>query len=175
MPPPSIPTGQSRMSNSTTSSGFTQVPKIFLLALVVATSVRLAIVHILRRKRKIGKLREDVQEKDSTSKAPLEKDSKEHQHPESKDQEPSTFKPVYPWVSPPQPLPGPYDPRLYPLPTIRRHSYDPSTIISEENKAISYSRRVSTNSIPARHSTLQGTVTTSSKGWRRNQWVVGGG
>ncbi|KAF2809048.1 uncharacterized protein BDZ99DRAFT_533440 [Mytilinidion resinicola] len=92
-----------------------------------------------------------------------------------------TFKPIYPWTSPPQPLPGPYDPRLYPAPTLRRHSYpDPSPPpATTTTTTLSYTRRVSTNSIPPRHAAvLHGTITTASagatRGWRRNHWVVGG-
>ncbi|KAF2678525.1 hypothetical protein K458DRAFT_316821 [Lentithecium fluviatile CBS 122367] len=116
-----------------------------------------------------------VKEKDiGTCQAPLEKDLRQHAIQERKDQLRPTFKPIYPWTSPPQPLPGPYDPRLYPLPTIRRHSYDPSVVAQEQDATISYERRVSTNSIPTQQAKLHGTVTTSTDGWRRNQWVISG-
>lgn len=170
------------MPNSISSDGYTQWPKIFLLVLVVTTGIRMAVLHCARKKRRIAAASQHVQEeKDSTScQAPSEKDLRQDGCPQSKDQPPPTFRPIYPWISAPQPLPGPYDPRFYPLPTIRRHSYDPSHGPSPEAEAhtISYTRRVSTNSLPTRHPTLHGKVTTTSNstaGWRRNQWVVSGG
>ncbi|KAF2252272.1 hypothetical protein BU26DRAFT_254494 [Trematosphaeria pertusa] len=176
-PPPSLPTGQSRISNSSASNGFgyAQLSKIFLLVLVVATGIRLAIINFMTRKRRIATSYQQIQEKDPRAcQAPREKDLRQARVPQSKDHPASTFKPVYPWTSPPQPLPGPYDPRLYPLPTVRRHSYDPSVLVPEQDSTISYTRRVSTNSIPPRQAEIHGTVTTSMKGWRRNQWVVSG-
>lgn len=90
-----------------------------------------------------------------------------------------TGQPIYPWTSPPQPLPGPYDPRLYPPVTIRRHSHpNPACVAPMETNLINYTRRVSTNSIPSRQSILHGKVTSASNGttgWRRNHWVVEGG
>lgn len=176
---PSAPAGQSRISSSSTSHnyGYTQVFKIFLLVLVVATGIRLAITKFMTRKgrRPASVPTIHLQEKDiKLCQAPSEKDLRRHQVLERKDQRPPTFKPIYPWTSPPQTLPGPYDPRLYPLPTIRRHSCDPSVAVSEQNATILYTRRVSTNSIPSTQTTLHGTVTTSTKGWRRNQWVISG-
>ncbi|EAT82676.1 hypothetical protein SNOG_10341 [Parastagonospora nodorum SN15] len=35
--------------------------------------------------------------------------------------------PIYPWIAPPTPLPGPYDAPYYPLPSIRKYSHDSST------------------------------------------------
>ncbi|KAH7113856.1 hypothetical protein B0J11DRAFT_141889 [Dendryphion nanum] len=102
------------------------------------------------------------------------------------DPEPSTFQPIYPWVLPPQPLPGPYD---LPLPTLRRHSpadadkspsspdSNPKTPEVEEEEAhiLPYTRHISTTTFPPRSWVYSGTVTTSTSGWRRNQWVVSGG
>ncbi|KAF2112912.1 hypothetical protein BDV96DRAFT_146022 [Lophiotrema nucula] len=178
MPPPSIPTGLSRISNLSASNGFTHLPKIFLLALVVATCVRAVVLHCFRRKRTIEDPCQVRQEKDSaTCQVAPKEDLRRHRYLEDKNPPPPTFRPIYPWVLPPQELPGPYEPRLYPLPSIRRHSYEPSHAAPMEMHSASYSRRVSTNSIPTQHSTLRGTVTVSSNGtngWRRNQWVVGG-
>ncbi|KAF2126349.1 hypothetical protein P153DRAFT_75916 [Dothidotthia symphoricarpi CBS 119687] len=84
-------------------------------------------------------------------------------------------RPIYPWTSPPASLPGPYDTRYYPLPTIRRHSYDPSTTTPDEISTVSFTRRISINSISACESILNGTTATSSEGWRRTQWTVSGG
>lgn len=179
MPPhPPVPAGQSRVSSSTSTSsayGYAQLSKLLLLVLLVATGIRLAIINFLtRRRRTVAHLPALIQEKDpKLCQAPSEKDLRQHRHVQSNDQPPA-FQPVYPWTSPPQPLPGPYDARLYPLPTIRRHSYDPSVVVPAANSTISYTRRVSTNSIPTHTSTIHGTVTTSTKGWRRNQWVISG-
>jgi hypothetical protein len=88
-----------------------------------------------------------------------------------------TSKPIFPWVLPPQALPGPYDPPYYPLPapTIRRHSTDASNTPAEESGAVSYFRRTSTAGIPPRDTALYATTTTSTQGWRRTQWIVTGG
>ncbi|KAI4652158.1 hypothetical protein J4E93_002355 [Alternaria ventricosa] len=98
--------------------------------------------------------------------------------------------PIYPWISPPQNLPGPYDAPYYPvpLPTIKTEeslqdrtqsttikTEPPSEDVPEELSTISYTRRVSPNSIPDKESLLEGTVTVSTKGWRRTQWTVTAG
>jgi hypothetical protein len=98
--------------------------------------------------------------------------------------------PIYPWMSPPQMLPGPYDAPYFPvpLPTVRSEESSQvkdqsptiktkSTLddVPEEVETISYSRRVSANSIPDHDSLLEGTVTVSNKGWRRTQWTVTAG
>lgn len=146
------------------------LPSGFLLLIVLVSCVRCVVFYNTRRKRRREtRTSQGAREKHPTpvtSAAPMPNTS--------------TYKPVYPWTSPPQPLPGPYDPRLYPLPTIRRHSYhEPSTAVPAETNTISYTRRVSTNSMPPRQTVLHGTVTTTttkgSPGWRRNQWVVGAG
>lgn len=178
MPPPSTPTGLSRTPQSTSNDVFTQLSKIILAIFVAVSCIRLAILHYARRKRRTSTSKQSVQEKDPRACQELvEKDPRHRTISESSNkQQPPTFRPIYPWVSPPQPLPGPYDPRLYPLPTVRRHSSaNPSPNSPEESNQILYTRRVSTNSIPSRQSTIHGSVTTSSKGWRRNQWVVSGG
>jgi hypothetical protein len=164
------------------------LPRIFLLVLVAAACIRFAIAYYIRRKRRTETLHHIEVEKDSSTCQDFpKKDTRPYQDPETGEQQRNcvaelgccpapTFKPIYPWISPPTPLPGPYDSRLYPLPTIRRHSYaNPSKGLPLENESISYTRRVSTNSIPIRQASIQGTVTTSSHGWRRNQWVVSGG
>jgi hypothetical protein len=101
-----------------------------------------------------------------------------------------TLSPIYPWMSPPQALPGPYDAPYYPppLPTIKTEeslqieNHSPtikidaiSDDIPEELETISYTRRVSANSVPDYDSLLEGTVTVSNKGWRRTQWTVTAG
>jgi hypothetical protein len=84
------------------------------------------------------------------------------------------FEPMYPWTAPPQSLPGPYDPRLYPLPTIRRHTYNSTVEDPMDIPTTNFTRRVSLNSMPSQQSTFRGTVIVSSKGWRRNQWIISG-
>ncbi|PSN66407.1 hypothetical protein BS50DRAFT_574835 [Corynespora cassiicola Philippines] len=217
MPPSSIPTGHSRIPGFSLVGGY--VPSIFLVLALVA-SIRLVVQHFARRKRRTEPIKE-AKEKESSRSSPYPDQALKHQHQvehihapihleqpadQNDPQSPASFpfQPVYPWKLPPQPLPGPYDPRLYPLPTLRRHSYDPS-IVSPENgpnsshhptatattttTTLCYTRRVSTNSIPDSTSTsrspsiappptpklLHGSVTRSAaNGWRRNQWVVSG-
>lgn len=84
-----------------------------------------------------------------------------------------TEKPIYPWVAPPQKLPGPYDPMYFPLPapTMRMESFNPPPGI-EGRHAISYTRLAGTEPTAAK---LYGTMTTSTKGWRRTHWNVTGG
>ncbi|KAF9700201.1 hypothetical protein EKO04_001742 [Ascochyta lentis] len=88
-----------------------------------------------------------------------------------------TEKPVHPWVLPPQQLPGPYDPMYYPLPppTIRPMSTGPPKAKSEGRHSTSYTRLVPTTGTPSNGLNLYGTMTTSTKGWRRTHWNVTGG
>jgi hypothetical protein len=98
--------------------------------------------------------------------------------------------PIYPWIAPPQPLPGPYDAPYYPLPlpTIKPEKSlnsetkspivkleDTADDVPEELESVSYTRCVSTNSIPDHESLLEGSITVSTKGWRRTQWTVTAG
>lgn len=157
---------------------FAVLSKFFLLALVVVIGLRLAIIRNSSRKRMISTSETiaDIKEKCPIScQKGSEQDLRQYASSGEQHQQTPVYKSVYPWTSPPQPLPGPYDPRLYPLPTIRRHSCDPSVPESKDVAAPSYTRRVSLNSIPTQHSTLRGTVTISSKGWRRKQWTISGG
>ncbi|ORX91395.1 hypothetical protein BCR34DRAFT_283360 [Clohesyomyces aquaticus] len=179
MPPPALPTGLSRISDFTLPNAYAQLPKIFLLVLAVASCLRYAVVHCIRRKRRETEAHVKFEEKARTCIQTLpEKPSKPSEIAPPKDSTPLSLTSVYPWTSPPKALPGPYDPRLYPLPTIRRHSYPHPPQESTDQTTISYTRRISTNSIPARQIILRGTVTTAkneASGWRRNQWVVEGG
>jgi hypothetical protein len=98
--------------------------------------------------------------------------------------------PIYPWTAPPNPLPRPYDAPYYPLPlpTIKpENSTDIKTksptvelkktleVMPEELESIRYTRRVSASSTPDRESLLEGSITVSTKGWKRNQWTVTAG
>ncbi|KAF2646185.1 hypothetical protein P280DRAFT_3637 [Massarina eburnea CBS 473.64] len=182
-PLPSLSAGEPRSSSShSTLNGngvaYTQLSRIFLLVLVLVTGIRLVIARVLRKRRRSQPHQPYGQGKKPTTSScqarSESQDFRQHRQSPSNNQWPSMFNPVYPWECPPQPLPGPYDPRLYPLPTIRRHSYDPTTITPTQNKSLSYIRRVSADTIPMSQTVLQGTVTTSTRGWRRNQWVISG-
>jgi hypothetical protein len=100
------------------------------------------------------------------------------------------LRPIYPWTSPPKPLPGPYDTPYYPLPlpTIKLEKSIDITIKSptvkleqtsdnmpEELESISYTRRVPATSTPDRESLIEGFTTVSTKGWKRTQWTVTAG
>ena len=94
------------------------------------------------------------------------------------------FIPVYPWIAPPKPLPGPYDAPYYPLPlpTLQTEkSFYPTETQSpaikkeedeEELGAASYTRHIPPHSLEERQAVLQGAVIVSSKGWRRMHWTV---
>jgi hypothetical protein len=175
---PSVPAGQYRILSTSHTNGYSQALKILVLVLVAAIGIRFAVVKVTRRGRmsptSVATLVHS-QEKDIKShQAPSEDDRRQNDIRQPQDHQQLEFKPIYPWISPPQALPGPYDPRLYPLPTIRRHSHDPSAQRPEQNTTVSFARRVSTNHIPTQQRTLHGSVTTSTRGWRRSQWVVSG-
>ena len=157
-------------------SGYGQLSTICLLAVTFILGLRLLIKwHTPRKRRNANPVPPpQLQEKEKEVRQErLEESMEQDEVPPSSNQEEAEFKPLYPWTSPPQFLPGPYDPSLYPLPTIRRHSYNAETSVLRE-KTSSYTRRVSTDSTPISQNTLRGTVTTSSKGWRRNQWCISG-
>ncbi|UPX14738.1 uncharacterized protein EKO05_0005212 [Ascochyta rabiei] len=88
-----------------------------------------------------------------------------------------TKKPIHPWILPPQKLPGPYDPMYYPLPppTIRPVSPRPPREKSEGRHSTSYTRLVPATGAPPEKLNLYGTMTMSTKGWRRTHWNVTGG
>ncbi|KAF1943735.1 hypothetical protein EJ02DRAFT_120903 [Clathrospora elynae] len=97
-----------------------------------------------------------------------------------------SFGPVYPWIAPPQSLPGPYDAPYYPLPlpTITHFSEEPATIKCEQEEersnvtpkeleSTSYTRRVSANSNPSRESSIEGSTTIPTKGRRPTHAMEG--
>lgn len=88
-----------------------------------------------------------------------------------------TEKPIYPWVSPPQALPGPYDPMYYPLPapSLRYKTVESSSAGAEGRHSTSYTRLVPKTGAPSGEAVLYGTMTTSTNGWRRSHWNVSGG
>lgn len=83
------------------------------------------------------------------------------------------------WVAPPNPLPGPYDPRLFPslpCPTIKRHSVSEPAKENGEIITATYIRKVSAQADEG-EKTLYGYVSRGGleQGWRRTQWTVGAG
>lgn len=172
--PPYLPTGAPRLPHlslppmvTTWSLPHLSFATILVSLVVLAGFIRCAAVYRSRRKRRAREISQTVSEKEEIQ--PYVDNSPPI--PE--------FTPVYPWIGPPRPLPGPYDPRLYPLPTIRRHSHpEPAQESPQELNTVAYIRRVSTNDEAIRHTTVRGAVTTTTTvppGWRRNHWVVEGG
>lgn len=86
-------------------------------------------------------------------------------------------KPVHPWISPPQALPGPYDPMYYPLPAPTFRSKISTSLPTnvEGRRSTSYTRLVPRPDTPLAETVLYGTMTTSTNGWRRSHWNVTGG
>jgi hypothetical protein len=175
MPPQPLARGLSQDSTSEASNNQSiRIAKVIFLVLLATICLRMTILRFIRKKKST-----------TIPQARLEKDplltaqESTLPYPEPPTWSPDSaaaFRPIYPWLGPPQPLPLPFDPNFFPSPTIRRHSdADTPPGASMETNSISYSRRISTNSIPTRQSSLvHGTVTTSQKGWRRNQWVISG-
>jgi hypothetical protein len=162
--------------------------KILLLFVILATALKIYTVRSIQRRNRMLIHQLLYQEKDSKPSLPTRQ--KEKAPPSCKPEDPNNrlqalqeelsqpaFKPVHPWIAPPTPLPGPYDAPYYPLPSIRRFSQDSSTdSLPEEIQAISYTRRVSTNSNASDNNpTLHGTITVSNHGWRRTQWTISKG
>lgn len=103
--------------------------------------------------------------------------------------EPSLL-PIYPWIAPPQRLPGPYDAPYYPVPlptiAIQETAGDGSSAqISknemtssdrpEELETIVYSRRLPPMNASESEFVREGVVTVSTRGWRRTLWTVNAG
>ncbi|KAH6641984.1 hypothetical protein C7974DRAFT_93188 [Boeremia exigua] len=88
-----------------------------------------------------------------------------------------TEKPVHPWISPPQALPGPYDPMYYPLPAPSHRCESSGTPVTtvEGRHSTSYTSLVPKSGTPQGEAVLYGTMTTSTNGWRRSHWNVTGG
>jgi hypothetical protein len=171
--------------------------KILLFILVIAAAFKTYVVVASRRKRRldhqntmqekehaVSSPKEDDQtatkRKDSVSTPTIKKEDARPSQPEDPNhrlqalqQELSSpaLKPVYPWIAPPTPLPGPYDAPYYPPPSIRRHSESPSCDPPETQQITTYTRRVSAN----QDSILHGSTTVSNHGWRRTQWTVATG
>jgi hypothetical protein len=171
-------TSPSYLESWTASFFHTYLSKILLLVLVLATAVRLFLVLSSRRRRIMASLGAEKETPANTGKASSRRvdsvqsaDPNQHLHALKEELSQLSLKPIYPWIAPPTPLPGPYDAPYYPMPTLRKHS-DPSTEEPEEIATATYTRRVSTNITPATNATLNGSLTVSNHGWRRSQWTV---
>lgn len=103
--------------------------------------------------------------------------------------EPSRL-PIYPWIAPPQRLPGPYDAPYYPLPlptiaiqeiaeddSSSQTSASPTTSDdrTEELETIVYSRRLPPPNALETEAVREGVVAVSTRGWRRTLWTVNAG
>lgn len=175
----------SRIESSTTSTELGHLFKVVLLLsifAIVAIVVRSLIALIIRGQRRMSDS-ESSQEKPSLPTPPaLEKDPNQYLQSLKRETLRPDLGPIYPWIAPPAPLPGPYDAPYYPLPlpTIRRHSQDQPAIKTEEDAEdklieVPYARRVSTNSIPKHEVILEGSTTFSTQGWRRTHWTTSAG
>jgi hypothetical protein len=173
------------------STNLVDLVKITILISVIFIAIK-AYAILLPRRTTMLETQSVHQEKESKSNLPIRrKDSTVSQAGEPNErlqalkQELShtALQPVYPWIAPPTPLPGPYDAPYYPLPlpSIRTYSDDAASKpteetrdIAEETRTVSYTRRES-NSTPDQEPTIRGTVTVSNHGWRRTQWTVSKG
>ncbi|KAF2826033.1 hypothetical protein CC86DRAFT_38201 [Ophiobolus disseminans] len=189
MAPHSRPSDPSRRDLWIMSTSPGDFFKILLFVSIVATAFKSYVVFSLREKR-LSEQKNSIQEKDVKTSLqenePISRPSAEQEavyttQPEDPNQRlhalrqelsQPTLKPVYPWIAPPTPLPGPYDAPYYPLPSIRRHSHDPSCESPGAQSTVPYTRRISTTSTPAQEPILRGTTTISNHGWRRTQWTV---
>jgi hypothetical protein len=182
MAPFSRPTSPSFVHSWPTSIFTTRFPTFVLFVFGLAAAARLYYVISSRRKRRMSSPTASLeQESKSRKSSPDRANSYLSDDPniplDAIKEELSQLspKPVYPWIAPPTPLPGPYDAPYYPLPTIRRLSQDSANELSEEIRSISYTRRISASNVPEQESTINATTTISNHGWRRTQWTVSSG
>lgn len=166
-----------------------QVIEVSLIILVSAIVIRLAVVYFSQRKSQASVSSADNSEKFPTKPILERQDSavccqkhweSDHKHHlDSLQQEivQRTQKPIHPWILPPQALPGPYDPMYYPLPppTLRPTSTRVLMSKPEGRHSSSYTRLVPATGAPPHEARLYGTMTTSTRGWRRTHWNVAGG
>ncbi|KAH8722417.1 hypothetical protein GQ44DRAFT_622682 [Phaeosphaeriaceae sp. PMI808] len=174
----------SRIQSWTSSTGPGDFFKFLLLVSIIAIAIKSYTVVSLRRKR-IQDHRSSNQEKESNLNQSSEEKISTSYHPENPNHhlralrqellEPD-HKPIYPWISPPTQLPGPYDAPYYPLPTlnptISLHSHELAFISPGQTQMFPYSRRVSLNNSSTEDLMLLGKTTVSSQGWRRTEWTV---
>ena len=165
---------------------------VLLVVLVAAGITWIVIAYVARRKSSQRKSRNintsvDIPEKPPSNRTLQRQDSGVcHDHWEcdhnnylnSLKQEilQHTEKPIHPWVSPPQALPGPYDPMYYPLPAPSfRQKLSPSLPSNVEGRnSTPFTRFVPKLDSPRCEAVLYGTMTTSTNGWRRSHWNVTG-
>jgi hypothetical protein len=179
MPPQRISADQSCITKfpATCQHDYAILSKWFLLVFVVVVGLRLAVVKYSSRKNWTpdSETVANVAERCPIAcQRPSHKDTRQNASTVRQYHQAMVFKPMYPWTAPPQSLPGPYDPRFYPPPSIRRQTYNSAVEEPKDIPKTAYIRRVSLNSMPTQQSTLRGTVIVSSKGWRRNQWIISG-
>ncbi|KAJ8109394.1 hypothetical protein OPT61_g7490 [Boeremia exigua] len=161
---------------------------IILIVLLAATIIFIAVTYMLQRRRRAIDKSDDLPEKLMT-KPPLERhdsamcqnqpESNHNNYLNSLKEEilHQTEKPIYPWILPPQALPGPYDPMYYPLPapSLRHKPAGSPSEGMEGRHSTSYTRLVPNSGVPQSGAVLYGTMTTSTNGWRRSHWNVTGG
>lgn len=131
--------------------------------------------------------RSEMQKNDKVHHSSLEQRPNDYLESLKQETRQPSLSPIYPWIAPPQQLPGPYDAPYYPLPlpTIqlqkdretesRSERETTPDIKPEELETIVYSRRVPTNNSTTAGPIREKVVTVSNKGWRRTQWTVNTG
>lgn len=158
--------------------------KILLLISLVATAIKSCTVLSLRRKRRSEYERPCQEKEQETTNQPDEEkvstyfppeDPNHRLHALRQELEQPAFKPVWPWIAPPTPLPGPYDAPYYPLPGVQSPPLNQTVEKSDDFSTSPYIRRISSSSSPNQEATLHGITTVSSQGWRRTQWTVATG
>ncbi|KAF3042897.1 hypothetical protein E8E12_005134 [Didymella heteroderae] len=162
--------------------------QIFLIVFVTATIAWIVLTYVSQRQSRDVDTSADVSEKHTTKPLLERQDSAtcqnqwEHDHKNylnSLKQEilEHTEKPIFPWVSPPQVLPGPYDPMYYPLPAPSFRCKTSGSLAAnvEGRHSASYTHHVPKSGTPLGEAVLYGTMTTSTNGWRRSHWNVTGG
>ncbi len=162
--------------------------QMILIILIAATVAWAVITFTSQRKSRIIHASVDIQEKLTTkpflqrhdsAMSPNGLESYHNNYLNSLKEEilQQTEKPIYPWITPPQTLPGPYDPMYYPLPA-PSHQYEPvgsHPANLEGRHSTSYTYLVPKAGVPQSGVVLYGTLTTSTNGWRRLHWNVNGG
>lgn len=171
-------------------SSYKERPSLKVSIAVLATAVAACIVltYVLHRQSRTIDASVDVSEKptikpllerqdSATCQNQWESDHKNHLKSLKQEIFEHTEKPIFPWVSPPQALPGPYDPIYYPLPPpSSRCETSGSLMASTEGRhSASYTQLVPKSSTSLGETVLYGTVTTSTNGWRRSHWNAFGG
>jgi hypothetical protein len=167
---------------------YNRLLQISLVVLAAAIIAWIVVTHVSQRQNRNIDASADVPEKPLTKPLLERQDSAtcqnqwEHDHKNylnSLKQEilEHTEKPIFPWVSPPQVLPGPYDPMYYPLPApLFRCKTSGSLAANVEGRhSVSYTLHVPKSGIPLGEAVLYGTMTSSTNGWRRSHWNVTGG